>query len=112
MKIAMWIEIDDLNSALLEELGRLHPFGQANHEPVFGIRQVVLEEAPTAFGAGNFRFRLPPTPVSYTGIAAIAWRLGEPPPVGQPIDIAFRFAWNYWRNSRQPQASVVSWRFS
>ena len=53
----------------LEELDRLHPFGQGNPEPVFGLRAVRLDQAPRAFGEGNFRFRMPSDGRSKNGIA-------------------------------------------
>lgn len=110
LRVSAWLELEDLNPALLEELDRLHPFGQGNPEPVFGLRAVALEEAPHVFGEGNFRFRLPATTASYRGIAGIAWRMEEPPKVGQCIDLAVRFAWNYFRDSRYPQVTLVDWK--
>jgi single-stranded-DNA-specific exonuclease len=109
LHISAWLEVVDLNEALLEELDRLHPFGQGNAEPVFALRAVVLEEAPQAFGAGNFRFRMPKVPARRNAIAGIAWQMDAVPEVGQPIDMAVRFSWNCWRNSRYPQVTLVDW---
>lgn len=108
LAVAAWLELDELNVALLEELERLHPFGQGNPEPVFGLRAVCLDEAPINFGQNNFRFRLPAS--SGRGIAGIAWGLGEPPVVGQPVDLALRFAWNHFRGRRSPQVTLVDWK--
>ena len=110
LELSAWLEVEDLHEGLLDELDRLHPFGQGNAEPVFGLRGVVLDESPHAFGEGNFRFRMPLVEGNRTGVAGIAWRLGEPPKVGQPIDLAVRFSWNYWRNSRYPQVTLVDWK--
>ena len=100
----------DLNEEQLEELDRLHPFGQGNAEPVFGLKGVVLKDPPHCFGEGNFRFRLPTGPGQ--SIAGIAWRMDEAPAAGQAIDLAIRFSWNLWRNNRYPQATVVDWNYS
>ena len=81
--ISTWLDYADLGERLLEELDRLHPFGQGNSEPVFGLRGIVLDEAPQAFGEGNFRFRMPASPGSRRGIAGIAWRLGTAPEAGE-----------------------------
>lgn len=110
LEISAWMEHDELGESLLEELDRMHPFGQGNAEPVFGLRAVVLEELPDVFGEGNFRFRLPARASSKRGIAGIAWRLGQPPEPGQAVDMAIRFAWNYWRDSRYPQVTLVDWK--
>ena len=110
LEISAWLEHKDLGETLLEELDRLHPFGQGNTEPVFGLRAVVLEETPHAFGEGNFRFRMPVQPGARRGVAGIAWRAGTPPKPGQAVDMAIRFSWNYWRDSRYPQVTLVDWK--
>lgn len=110
LKLSTWLEVENLEEGLLEELDRLHPFGQGNAEPVFGLRGVVLEEAPHAFGEGNFRFRMPAIDGARSGVAGIAWRMHGVPEVGQPIDMAVRFSWNYWRNSRYPQVTLIDWK--
>lgn len=110
LEISAWLEQAELGEPLLEELDRLHPFGQGNAEPVFGLRGVVLEEPAHAFGEGNFRFRMPLSSGARRGVAGIAWRLGTPPEPGRAIDMAIRFSWNYWRDSRYPQVTLVDWK--
>jgi len=110
LSISAWLKQGDLSESLLEELDRLHPFGQGNSEPIFGMRGVVLDEVPHAFGEGNFRFRMPMRPGAKRGVAGIAWRLGQAPELGQSIDMAIRFSWNYWRDSRYPQVTLVDWK--
>lgn len=110
LSLSAWLEVGDLNEKLLEDLDRLHPFGQGNVEPVFGVKGVVLEDAPQAFGQGNFRFRLPAAAGQRRGVAGIAWRMDAIPDAGQRIDLSLRFAWNYWRNDRYPQVTLVDWK--
>ena len=110
LELSAWLEVGDLTEALLEELDRLHPFGQGNAEPIFGVRGVVLDEAPQAFGQGNFRFRMPPNLANRRGMAGIGWRMDAVPEQGEPVDMAVRFSWNYWRNSRYPQITLVAWK--
>jgi len=110
LELSTWLAVDDLNEKLLEDLDRLHPFGQGNPEPVFGIRAVILEEAPQTFGQGNFRFRLPASTANSRGVSGIAWRMETVPEVGQRFDLSLRFGWNYWRNNRYPQATLVDWK--
>lgn len=109
LSLSAWLEPAELNEQLLAELERLHPFGQGNNEPVFGLRGIVLNEPPKVFAGSNLRFRLPcPNGASLTGIA---WGNPQPMPVGQPVDMAVRFAWNVWRGRRNPQLTLVDWRF-
>jgi len=108
LTVAAWLKPEELNITLLTELERLHPFGQANPEPVFGLRGVRLDHAPQAFGNGNFRFRLPVGPGRST--AGIAWSFQQLPAAGQLIDVALRFGWNHWRGQRSPQITLVDWK--
>jgi hypothetical protein len=32
------------------------------------------------------------------------------PELGQRFDMTVRFAWNYWRNNRYPQVTLVDWK--
>lgn len=109
LEIAFWLRSGDLGTPFLEELDSLHPFGLKNPKPVFGMKAVVLNEAPVAFGKGHFRFRMP-SEAGTRGIAGVAWGVGLPPKVGEPIDLAFQFSWNYWRNSRYPQVTLINWK--
>lgn len=110
LSVAAWLELSDLSENLLEEMDRLHPFGQGNAEPVFGLKGVVFKDAPQPFGEGNFRFRLPVG--GGRSVAGVAWRMDAVPQSGVPVDLAIRFAWNIWRNNRYPQMTVVDWKLS
>ncbi len=110
LHLSAWVAKAELNEHLLNELERLHPFGQGNCEPVFGLRNIVLEELPVPFSGGNQRFRLPVG--RGVSIAGIAWGFADPIPAGQPLDLAVRFAWNYWNGSRYPQLTLVDWKAS
>ncbi|MGB0416056.1 MAG: single-stranded-DNA-specific exonuclease RecJ [Coraliomargarita sp.] len=108
LDIAVWLKPEDLNEELLMELDRMHPFGQGNSEPVFGVKAAILSEAPQPFGEGNFRFRLPNG--TARGVSGVAWRMASVPQAGVPLDLAVRLSWNYWRGSRYPQITVVDWK--
>lgn len=108
LTLSAWLEVDDLNEGLLNELDRLHPFGQENREPVFGLKNVILDEPPMPFGECHFRFYL--TDSKGKSIAGVAWRMQDIPRAGQPIDLAVRFAWNHWRNRRTPQLTLIDWK--
>jgi single-stranded-DNA-specific exonuclease len=108
LKLDAWLEADELDEALLSELERLHPFGQGNYEPVFGLRGVRLAEPTIPFAGSNQRFRLPQS--NGRKLSGIAWQLPDPLPVGAPLDMAVRFAWNCWRGRRTPQLTLVDWK--
>lgn len=110
LKLSAWLNVSDLNEGLLAELDYLHPFGQGNSEPVFGLRGSILKDSPHVFGENNFRFCIPSS--DGNSVAGIAWRIEEIPKPGKPLDLAFKFSWNYWRNKRYPQITLIDWRFS
>lgn len=110
LQLAAWLDPGDLNERLLNELERLHPFGQGNPEPVFGLSGVVLDEPSIPFSGANQRFRLPV--VGGASVAGIAWGFRDPIPSGRPVDLAVRFAWNYWNGNRYPQITLVDWKVS
>ncbi|MGC6424676.1 MAG: single-stranded-DNA-specific exonuclease RecJ [Lentimonas sp.] len=110
LDISAWLAPEDFKESLLDELDKLHPFGQGNPEPVFGVRSVVLDTEPQPFGHGNFRFQLPANAVNSRAVAGIAWRMDSFPAVGDSFDMAVRFSWNYWRGSRCPQITLVDWK--
>lgn len=56
LEISAWLRPDDIDDRLMDELVRLQPFGQANPEPRFGLRGVVLRQRPEVFKAVHFRF--------------------------------------------------------
>ncbi len=110
MNLSSWLDVDDLTEDLLKELDYLHPFGQGNREPVFGLKHVVLNKPPRTFGDNHFRFGLSD---SNGGLVnGIAWRMQRVPEVGQPIDMAIRFSRNYWRDRWTPQVTLIDWEAS
>ena len=105
LELSSWLETDDLNEDFLKELDSLHPFGQENREPIFGLKNIVLSQAPQTFGENHFRFYLSGSKGSR--INGIAWRMESIPEAGQPIDLAVRFSWNFWRNRHSPQLTLI-----
>lgn len=110
IEIAAWLEPAEVDERLLHELGALQPFGQANPEPIFGLAGVVLRAAPSLFGKGHFRFRLPGAGADHT-VWVIGWRQADRlPPTGVALDLAVRLAWNDWNGARTVRATLVHWR--
>ena len=109
MEISAWLGTSQLNAELLEELDCLHPFGRFNSEPIFGLRQVIIEEAPKPFGKGNFRFRLPN---GSSGNCRYRLANARSPACRRPLDLALRFGWNFWRGAGVPQITLLDWRSS
>jgi single-stranded-DNA-specific exonuclease len=109
--IAAWIPLDAARERTLEELDRLHPFGQENPEPVFGTRGVVFDTTPEVFKDHHFRFQLH----TLTGrrVFGVAWNMSKNiPPVGRPVDIAYQLQWNRFNGRKWVQLDLQAWRES
>ena len=111
LELAAWVEPADLHEDFLRELDLLHPFGESNPEPVFGIRKVKLNGAPEIFGSdgASYRCKVPTGPGRF--INAIAWKKAHNiPPAQTPLDLAAKFSWNFWNGRQYPQLEILDWR--
>jgi single-stranded-DNA-specific exonuclease len=109
--LAAWIDTVQITDDFLEQLETLQPFGEGNHEPVFGVADVTLRTPPVLFGESNYRFQLFLNGGRRLGV--VAWRkAGNPPPVNVSLDLAVKLGWNYYNNRRYPQAELLEWRLA
>lgn len=112
LEIADWVSGDALCETLLKELDCMHPYGEANPEPILGIRRTQLRDRLVLFGNGNthFRFQIPGARGRF--IRGVAWNKGKKrPPVNTPLDLACKFNWNHWNGRKYMQAELIDWRF-
>lgn len=106
-----WLTPDELTESLMTAIDGLHPFGEGNREPLFGIRAVVLNNPPEVFKEQHFRFQV----MDSLGrrIFGVAWKLADRlPPAGVPLDLAAYFKWNFFGGRRYLQLEMVDWRLS
>jgi single-stranded-DNA-specific exonuclease len=107
--IAAWLDNMHISDDFLDQLELLHPFGEGNAEPVFGVADITLKTEPVRFGENNFRFQVPLD--TWRRMGVVAWRKGDSvPPVGTPLDIAVKLGWNYYNGRRYPQGELLDWR--
>ncbi len=111
LALAVWLTPDQVRDALLDEISALHPFGQGNPEPIFGIRGVVLRQRPEVFKGTHFRFTFDDT--RGRRLFGVAWKMADRlPPVGQPIDLAVELGWNHFNDRKLLQLELIDWRLS
>ncbi|MGF1449390.1 MAG: single-stranded-DNA-specific exonuclease RecJ [Opitutales bacterium] len=113
LPVAGTLRADQLGAPLLKELELMEPYGEGNPEPIFAVPSAQLVEEPVIFGEGDahFRFHLPTTPGRK--VSGVAWGQGcRVPPVGEPVDLAVKLAWNVFNGRRFPQIELVDWKLS
>ncbi len=109
IELSGWLEGEEVGEPLLRELDRLHPFGQGNPEPVFGVRGLRLARPPEVFKEQHFRF----TAADARGrrISGVAWKQAHRlPPAGVPLELAVQLNWNSYNGRRTLQMELLDWR--
>ena len=111
LDLAAWITPEQINDRLMDELDALHPFGQGNPEPVFGVRGVVLRSAPDVFKQQHFRFSFEDG--RGRRLHGVAWKLAHRlPPTGVPLDFAVELKWNHFNGRKLLQLGLIDWRLA
>lgn len=109
LPIASWITAEQIGAPLMDELDLLHPFGQNNAEPVFGIPGVVLPQPPDVFKHVHFRFSFEDP--RGRRLFGVAWKMAHRiPPAGTSIDLAVHLRWNHFNDRKLLQLNLVDWR--
>jgi single-stranded-DNA-specific exonuclease len=110
LRIAAWLQLSDIHERLMADLAQMHPFGQSNPEPIFGLRGVVLRQRPEVFKGAHFRFVLE-TGDGRRRLFGVAWKMAQRlPPVGRPIDVAVELTWNFFNDRKSIQLELIDWR--
>lgn len=111
LSIAAWLTTDDVRERFMDELEALHPFGQGNPKPIFGIRGVIFRHRPEVFKGAHFRFHFDDS--RGRRLFGVAWKLAQRvPPTGRPVDLAIELTWNHFNDRKLLQLELVDWRLS
>jgi len=109
LAIAAWLTLEQVHEGLMDELEGLHPYGQSNPEPVFGLRGVALRRRPEVFKIRHFRFWV--DDARGRSMGGVAWKMADNmPPVGVPLDLAVKLNWNFFNDRKLLQLELVDWR--
>jgi len=111
LDVAVWLDPEEISSRLMDELDRLHPFGQGNPEPTFGVRGVVLRSRPEVFKSVHFRFHFDDS--RGRRLHGVAWKMATRiPPIGVPLDLAVELKWNHFNDRKFLQLCLIDWRLA
>ncbi|RRJ97201.1 single-stranded-DNA-specific exonuclease RecJ [Opitutaceae bacterium TAV4] len=111
LNISAWLRPEEIHETFMGELERMYPFGQANPEPIFGVRNVVFRYRPEVFREQHFRFQFEDS--HGRRLFGVAWKQAHNvPPAGEPINLAVRLAWNFFNDRKLLQLELVDWHRS
>jgi single-stranded-DNA-specific exonuclease len=109
IELSGWLDGVDVNSTLMDQLDQLHPFGQGNPEPIFGVRGLVIRQRPEIFKEQHFRFNA--EDARGRRISGVAWKLADRiPPTNRPVEMAVQLNWNHFNGRKYLQIELLDWR--
>lgn len=94
---------DEITPDFFEHLKRLRPFGQDNAEPVWGLLQVEVAEAPRVVGENHLKLSLLAEGWKF---AAIAFNYPVRQLPSGKLDVAFSLKENTWRGNTTLQLQI------
>lgn len=97
------VSADELDWSFLEQLKRLHPFGQANPEPVWALKNVRVSGSPRVLGEKHLKLNLVAEGDEF-GAIAFNYALARLPE--GDLDIAFILKENNWNGNTTLQLQV------
>lgn len=110
LELDSWVGMEEiLAPRFLEVITRMGPFGECNHEPVFGVKGVQLVGAPRVLKDAHLKMRvgLGHDVCDVIGFK-MADRLGELP--DGPVDLAFNLRANTYMNRTSLQLNLLDFR--
>jgi single-stranded-DNA-specific exonuclease len=111
LNLAAWLEPEQISPRMMAELDRMHPFGQGNPEPTFGVRGVILRSKPEIFKGAHFRFQFDDG--HGRRLHGVAWKMaGRIPPLGVPLEMAVELKWNHFNDRKFLQLCLIDWRLA
>jgi single-stranded-DNA-specific exonuclease len=112
LDLSVWLDAGDVTDKLMTEIESLHPFGQGNAEPIFGVRGVRFKtRSLSVFKDLHFRFSFEVD--SERRLHGVAWKMADRlPPVNTDLDLAVKLAWNHFNGRKLLQMELIDWRLA
>jgi single-stranded-DNA-specific exonuclease len=102
-----WIGLGDADTAFVEAVDRLRPFGIGNPTPVWGVEGVTVRGSPRIVGRNHLRMTVA---AGGKAMPAIGFGLGERPLPGGAMDLAFELRLNTFGGYCAPELHVRDFR--
>ena len=108
-RVDAWLDLEEADERLCEEMDRLKPFGCGHATPVWGVRRVQAAGAPQRVGRGHLKFRVAGGSIIRE---AIAFGRGDTPLPAGALDIAFQLKRDTFQGRTQLVMNVQDVRAS
>lgn len=104
------VSLEEVSPAMVDDIGRLAPFGAGNPEPIFMLSRLeVITSRPVGLKHLQMRLR---TEMSFSGkmVDAILFNADLSTPLPRVLDRALcHIRWNHWRDGKSIQLIVKDW---
>lgn len=111
LKIDAIIDINEINSSLIDKLSLLEPFGKNNEEPVFAAKNITIESF-SQFGSNGNHGKY----ILKNGLHVIGWNMTDKMQDYMendvPVDIIFNLENNIYLNRKFPRLKLIDIDFS
>lgn len=111
-KVDAWLDLADVDDALLGIIKKMSPFGEGNPKPLWGVRGLHMVGAPRIVGTNHLKASFSSRPTDRQGIAAIGFGLGDRPLPQGPLDVLAHIEENEYMGRREIQLSLQDFRSS
>lgn len=111
-KVDAWLDLADVDDALLGMIKKMSPFGEGNPKPLWGVRGLRMVGAPRIVGTNHLKATLSSESIGRRGVPAIGFGLGDRPLPDGPIDVLAHIEENEYMGRREIQLSLQDFRSS
>ncbi|MDR0680166.1 MAG: single-stranded-DNA-specific exonuclease RecJ [Puniceicoccales bacterium] len=113
IEIAGELNIDEIDDDFMHDLELLHPFGQANIEPIFLLKSVIIRDKPELFGNTKAHIKFWLNRQYAKRILVIGWEMADNiPPILVKLDLAIKISMDFWNGNKSKLITMVDWRSS
>jgi single-stranded-DNA-specific exonuclease len=109
LQIEQYLTLAEVNLGLVNDLGRLAPFGPGNPPPVLAARDLTLE-GMTVIGKDRAHRKLTVRDDQGESLEVLWWNSADLPDPPERLDLAFQISENYYRGRRRLQVTLEDLR--
>lgn len=110
INIDLQLNFDDIGPRLIDELGKLEPYGEGNPAPVFMTEFVYVQEAfLVGRDKNHLKLKLTGSPDGRTSLGAIAFGKGDfyhKLSPDKPLKIVYNLGYNEWNGSKKIELRI------